>query len=71
MDMKAPFLKSKTPEGAGHHHHGVRRATTKVKVDASTTYQEIVGFGGAFTEAAALNFAKLPKDVQDKVSFHA
>eukprot|EP00966_Prymnesium_polylepis_P275549 6366577-Prymnesium_polylepis.1 len=32
-------------------------------IDRATTYQEILGFGGAFTEAAALNWRSLsPKD---------
>jgi len=36
-------------------------------VDKTTRYQEIIGFGGAFTETAAVNFYKLPTDVQDRV----
>ena len=28
-------------------------------------YQKIIGFGGAFTEAAAFNFYRLPKSVQE------
>ena len=30
------------------------------------TYQEIIGFGGAFTEAAGYCFSKLPKDRQNQ-----
>jgi len=37
-------------------------------VDKSKRYQEIIGFGGAFTETAAVNFYKLPADVQGKVA---
>jgi glucosylceramidase len=35
-------------------------------VDNDVTFQTIVGFGGAFTDAAAITFGKLPKDVQDQ-----
>jgi glucosylceramidase len=30
-----------------------------IVVDTDTKFQEILGFGGAFTEAAAINFASL------------
>ncbi|DBA00605.1 TPA: hypothetical protein N0F65_007734 [Lagenidium giganteum] len=45
------------------------RKTSKssIKVDPSRVYQEIYGFGGAFTEAAALQFAKLPAEKQEEV----
>ena len=33
-------------------------------VDWTKTYQEIVGFGGAFTEASAVNFKALSKHDQ-------
>lgn len=36
-------------------------------VDTKEERQEVVGFGGAFTDAATLNFYKLPGDVQEKV----
>jgi len=39
----------------------------RISVYPGTAYQEILGFGGAFTEAAAYNFYKLPPDVQKKV----
>jgi O-glycosyl hydrolase len=39
----------------------------KVVVDSAKAFQEIIGFGGAFTEAAAYNFYKLPKSVREKV----
>ena len=35
-------------------------------VDESKTFQTIQGFGGAFTDAAATTFAKLPKEQQEK-----
>ena len=38
-----------------------------LEVDSSTTYQEILGFGGAFTEASAINWRKLSKADQDEV----
>lgn len=41
-----------------------REAPAAVFVDSSVQYQEIEGFGGAFTEAAALTFAKLPPEKQ-------
>lgn len=36
-------------------------------VDSSRTYQEILGFGGAFTEASAVNWMKLSKADRDEV----
>lgn len=36
-------------------------------LDFSTTYQEIVGFGGAFTEAAAINWRSLSRSDQAEV----
>lgn len=42
-----------------------------VTVNTAKKFQEIVGFGGAFTEAAAYNFYKLPTFAQKKVRiFH-
>jgi hypothetical protein len=38
-----------------------------VEIDTNSTYQVIQGFGGAFTEATALNFYKLPRSVQNHV----
>ena len=35
-------------------------------IDDKKTFQTIVGFGGAFTDAAAAVFAKLPKDAQEQ-----
>ncbi|XP_064474563.1 lysosomal acid glucosylceramidase-like isoform X2 [Ornithodoros turicata] len=34
-------------------------------INASKTYQEIVGFGGAFTDAAGINIKSLPTRMQD------
>ena len=38
-----------------------------VEIDLTETYQEILGFGGAFTEAAAINWRKLSKADQEEV----
>ena len=37
-----------------------------IMLDPSKTFQRIEGFGGAFTDAAASVFAKLPKDSQEE-----
>ncbi|KAG3072475.1 hypothetical protein PI124_g21013 [Phytophthora idaei] len=36
-------------------------------VDSKTTYQEIIGFGGAFTDAAAINVYLMDSDVQQLI----
>ena len=41
--------------------------TASVTINNQVQYQTILGFGGAFTEAASINFYKLPEIVQDKV----
>lgn len=35
-------------------------------IDDDRTFQTIEGFGGAFTDAAAITFGKLPKNIQDQ-----
>ena len=40
---------------------------TTVWVDDLVTYQEIEGFGGAFTEAAAVTLQKMPADKQEEI----
>ncbi len=35
-------------------------------IDDDVTFQEIEGFGGAFTDAAAITFGKLPENVQEQ-----
>lgn len=47
---------------------GVCSSAAKVTLNAGKIHQLIIGFGGALTEAAAINFYKLPVDVQDKVT---
>ena len=37
---------------------------SSLHIDSSKKYQSIIGFGGAFTEATAINFNTLPVDVQ-------
>ncbi|RLN26013.1 hypothetical protein BBJ28_00027042, partial [Nothophytophthora sp. Chile5] len=36
-------------------------------IDATTTYQTIIGFGGAFTDAAAINIYKMETKIQDLI----
>ena len=36
-------------------------------IDDRVTYQEIEGFGGAFTESAAVTLAKMPKEKQEEI----
>ncbi|KAF8357905.1 hypothetical protein PRIPAC_92900, partial [Pristionchus pacificus] len=36
-----------------------------VELDPSTLYQEIIGFGAAFTDSSGYNIKSLPKDAQD------
>ncbi|KAG2792771.1 hypothetical protein PC116_g27960, partial [Phytophthora cactorum] len=43
---------------------GEKNTESFIAIDVDTKFQEIMGFGGAFTEAAALQFHKLPKDKQ-------
>uniref|UniRef100_A0AAV1UXJ2 Ricin B lectin domain-containing protein n=1 Tax=Peronospora matthiolae TaxID=2874970 RepID=A0AAV1UXJ2_9STRA len=38
-----------------------------ISVDLDVKYQELMGFGGAFTEAAALQFEKLPFQKQEEI----
>ncbi|XP_005104817.1 lysosomal acid glucosylceramidase [Aplysia californica] len=37
------------------------------KIDTKTRRQKIIGFGGAFTDAAGINIASLPSDAQKKL----
>lgn len=38
-----------------------------LEIDSSKTFQEIIGFGGALTEAAAVNILSLPEEDQEKI----
>ncbi|CBN79893.1 Glucosylceramidase, family GH30 [Ectocarpus siliculosus] len=44
-----------------------RGVSGTVVVESDDKLQEIIGFGGAFTDAATINFFKLPEDVQEQV----
>ena len=41
---------------------GLQPALPSVLVDSGTRYQEIEGFGGSFTEAAAVTLSKMSRD---------
>jgi len=45
----------------------LKEASARITVNKNVKHQTILGFGGAFTESAAINFYKLPKEVQSKV----
>ncbi|KAL7689191.1 putative ricin B, lectin domain, glycoside hydrolase family 30, glycosyl hydrolase, all-beta [Plasmopara halstedii] len=46
---------------------GLKNTNSYISIDLDIRFQEIMGFGGAFTEAAALQFQKLPLDKQEDV----
>lgn len=39
----------------------------QIKVNSDVTYQKIIGFGGAFTDATSINIKKLPDEAQQKL----
>lgn len=39
----------------------------RMSVNRNNIYQEVLGFGGAFTESAAINFFKLPSDTRENI----
>lgn len=39
----------------------------RMTIDTRYKYQKILGFGGAFTESASLNYYRLPPEVRDRV----
>lgn len=41
--------------------------TVTIVVDTSKTYQTIIGFGGAFTDAAGINIKSLPDNMQEDI----
>jgi hypothetical protein len=41
-----------------------KSTASRIIIDSAKTYQSVLGFGGAFTEASAVNFYKLPSQVQ-------
>ncbi|CAI5730187.1 unnamed protein product [Peronospora destructor] len=46
---------------------GVKNTKSFITVDVNTRFQEIFGFGGAFTEAASLQFQRLPHEKKEEV----
>lgn len=46
---------------------GAATGAGAIRLDPAVTYQELLGFGGAFTEAAAVTFYKLPPEKQTEV----
>lgn len=46
---------------------GAAAGAGTIRLDPAVTYQELLGFGGAFTEAAAVTFYKLPPERQAEV----
>ncbi|RLN26770.1 hypothetical protein BBJ28_00023923, partial [Nothophytophthora sp. Chile5] len=42
-------------------------ADADLVIDSTTTYQEIIGFGGAFTDATAINVYLMDSDVQQQI----
>lgn len=44
-----------------------KASTTTIKVDESKTYQQMIGFGGAFTEATTYTLSKMSKDIREEV----
>jgi glucosylceramidase len=42
-------------------------STFQIKINPTTTYQKIFGFGGALTQASASVYRSLPSDLQSKV----
>ncbi len=48
-------------------HSPQRDETAQLHVDKNKRYQSILGFGGAFTEASAINFYKFPEKIQQQI----
>ena len=63
----AEGTRDRLSEKSGLHFHNSSRHNNWVRVDAAHEYQSILGFGGAFTEAAAINFAALNPTLQEEV----
>ncbi|KAK1937754.1 putative glucosylceramidase 3 [Phytophthora citrophthora] len=54
-------------KGLKWNYGGEKNTESFISIDVNTQFQEIMGFGGAFTEAAALQFQKLSKEKQEEV----
>lgn len=63
----AAALKEECGDGIGRVSCPSRGKAGTVVVDSGDKLQEMIGFGAAFTDAASINFFKLPKAVQEKV----
>ncbi|CAI5447499.1 unnamed protein product [Caenorhabditis angaria] len=46
---------------------GDEKADITIQIDAKSTYQEIIGFGGAFSDSTGLNLNSLDVAVQDQI----
>ncbi|KAF2364786.1 Glycosyl hydrolase family 30 TIM-barrel domain [Trinorchestia longiramus] len=64
---KAEFGASSAISGVEDSESAALKAEVTLSVDRSKRYQKIEGFGGAFTDAAALNILSLPGELQDCV----
>ncbi|MEZ0537583.1 glycoside hydrolase family 30 beta sandwich domain-containing protein [Caldicellulosiruptoraceae bacterium PP1] len=56
-----------TFKGSLDNKHTKNSNSTKIIVDTNKRYQEIIGFGGALTEAACYNISLLPEEKQDEI----
>ncbi|RLM96853.1 hypothetical protein BBO99_00000139 [Phytophthora kernoviae] len=53
--------------GLKWNHRGSKNTTSFIAVDVDIKFQEIMGFGGAFTETSALLFQRLPPKKQEEL----
>ncbi|KAH7962396.1 hypothetical protein HPB52_015885 [Rhipicephalus sanguineus] len=60
------FAKSVVPLGRAPD-DGNSNKTLLIVIDSSKEYQEVFGFGGAFTDAAGINVKSLPANMQDDI----
>ena len=44
------------------YHKGEAQSKRKIKINPAETYQTVMGFGGAFTEAGAYTLHRLPEN---------
>ena len=61
LTEKDPIPTSKVPDSSDS------KTSTVVTIDLDTTFQKVVGFGGALTQSSAAVFASLPSDLQEEV----
>ncbi|GMT24735.1 hypothetical protein PFISCL1PPCAC_16032, partial [Pristionchus fissidentatus] len=48
-------------------HAKLLKDSSKIKIDPRVTYQEIIGFGGAFTDAAGINIMSLSESARERL----